>query len=323
MEYVVVGAGAIGGTVGARLARDGHRRAVLRRRRRARRRDQRARADDRGAGRAVHRRARRPSSPDDLPDGLGAVLLAVKSQHTGGALRGDRAAARAGRLRRLAPERHQRAADRRGRRARSGRSARSSTSAPTTSSRAGSSSAAAARSTSASSTAAPSERVDAARARPRRTRRRPATSSAILWAKEAYGAMLFATAVSDLSIADALAEPRYRALFVRLASEVLAAAPVAGRAVRRLRRRRPRRLDRAPRRVQPALGQDALGHLPRPRGAQADRPRRRSSPTSTGRSLRRTLELIREIEDGPPHLRGREPRAARRVRAAARSGRRG
>ena len=35
-----------------------------------------------------------------------------------------------------------------------------------------------------------------------------------LWAKEAYGAMLFATAVSDLSIADALAEPRYRALFV-------------------------------------------------------------------------------------------------------------
>jgi 2-dehydropantoate 2-reductase len=47
-----------------------------------------------------------------------------------------------------------------------------------------------------------------------------------LWAKEAYGAMLFATAVSDLSIADALAEPRYRAVFVELAREVLAAAPV-------------------------------------------------------------------------------------------------
>ena len=30
--------------------------------------------------------------------------------------------------------------------------------------------------------------------------------------------MLFATAVSDLSIADALAEPRYRRLFVRLAA---------------------------------------------------------------------------------------------------------
>jgi Asp-tRNA(Asn)/Glu-tRNA(Gln) amidotransferase A subunit family amidase len=47
-----------------------------------------------------------------------------------------------------------------------------------------------------------------------------------LWAKEAYGAMLFATAVSDLSIADALAEPRYRPVFVQLACEVLAAAPV-------------------------------------------------------------------------------------------------
>ena len=47
-----------------------------------------------------------------------------------------------------------------------------------------------------------------------------------LWAKEAYGAMLFATAVSDLSIADALAEPRYRGVFVQLAQEVLAAAPV-------------------------------------------------------------------------------------------------
>ncbi len=43
-----------------------------------------------------------------------------------------------------------------------------------------------------------------------------------LWAKEAYGAMLFATAVSDLSIADALAEPRYRPVYVQLAREVLA-----------------------------------------------------------------------------------------------------
>ena len=38
--------------------------------------------------------------------------------------------------------------------------------------------------------------------------------------------MLFATAVSDLSIADALAEPRYRPVYVQLAREVLAAAPV-------------------------------------------------------------------------------------------------
>ncbi len=47
-----------------------------------------------------------------------------------------------------------------------------------------------------------------------------------LWSKEAYGAMLFATAVSDLSIADALAEPRYRPLMLGLAREVLAQAPV-------------------------------------------------------------------------------------------------
>ena len=38
--------------------------------------------------------------------------------------------------------------------------------------------------------------------------------------------MLFATAVSDLPIADALAEPRYRRLFVRMAEEMLQEAPV-------------------------------------------------------------------------------------------------
>lgn len=47
-----------------------------------------------------------------------------------------------------------------------------------------------------------------------------------LWAKEAYGALLFATAVSDLSIADALADPRYRDLWLGLAREVLDQAPV-------------------------------------------------------------------------------------------------
>jgi Asp-tRNA(Asn)/Glu-tRNA(Gln) amidotransferase A subunit family amidase/ketopantoate reductase len=48
--------------------------------------------------------------------------------------------------------------------------------------------------------------------------------SGYLWAKEAYGAMLFATAVSDLSIADALADPGYRPLHLALAREVLAQA---------------------------------------------------------------------------------------------------
>jgi len=45
-----------------------------------------------------------------------------------------------------------------------------------------------------------------------------------LWGKEAYGAMLFATALTNESIADALAMPRYRDLYVALAREVLAVA---------------------------------------------------------------------------------------------------
>jgi Asp-tRNA(Asn)/Glu-tRNA(Gln) amidotransferase A subunit family amidase len=47
-----------------------------------------------------------------------------------------------------------------------------------------------------------------------------------LWAKEAYGAMLWAGAVSDLSIADSLEDPRYRPLMLAIAREVLDQAPV-------------------------------------------------------------------------------------------------
>ncbi len=47
-----------------------------------------------------------------------------------------------------------------------------------------------------------------------------------LWGKEAYGAMLYAGAVSDLSIADHLGDPRYRTLMKAIAAEVLAQAPV-------------------------------------------------------------------------------------------------
>jgi 2-dehydropantoate 2-reductase len=48
-----------------------------------------------------------------------------------------------------------------------------------------------------------------------------------LWGKEAYGAMLYAGAVSDLSIADSLEDPRYRTLMLAIAREVLAQSPVA------------------------------------------------------------------------------------------------
>lgn len=47
-----------------------------------------------------------------------------------------------------------------------------------------------------------------------------------LWGKEAYGAMLWAGAVSDLSIAETLRRPAYRPLMVSVAREVLAQAPV-------------------------------------------------------------------------------------------------
>ena len=49
-----------------------------------------------------------------------------------------------------------------------------------------------------------------------------------LWGKEAYGAMLFATALTNASIADALAMPAYRQLYNALAREILAVAAARG-----------------------------------------------------------------------------------------------
>jgi len=49
-----------------------------------------------------------------------------------------------------------------------------------------------------------------------------------LWGKEAYGAMLFATALTNESIADALAMPDYRGLYIALAREILGVAAARG-----------------------------------------------------------------------------------------------
>ncbi len=49
-----------------------------------------------------------------------------------------------------------------------------------------------------------------------------------LWGKEAYGAMLFATALTNDSIADGLARPEYRGLYLALAREILAVALARG-----------------------------------------------------------------------------------------------
>jgi len=49
-----------------------------------------------------------------------------------------------------------------------------------------------------------------------------------LWGKEAYGAMLFATALTNESIADALANAAYRDLYIALAREILAVGEARG-----------------------------------------------------------------------------------------------
>jgi 2-dehydropantoate 2-reductase len=49
-----------------------------------------------------------------------------------------------------------------------------------------------------------------------------------LWSKEAYGALLFATALTNESIADCLALRRYQELFISLAREVLRVAAAKG-----------------------------------------------------------------------------------------------
>jgi 2-dehydropantoate 2-reductase len=49
-----------------------------------------------------------------------------------------------------------------------------------------------------------------------------------LWSKLAYGALLFATALTNESIADCFALPKYRSLFIALAREVAAVATANG-----------------------------------------------------------------------------------------------
>src|SRR5438132_1993728 len=223
-EYIVVGAGAIGGTVGAHLVRRG--RSVLF-----------CDADAEHVA-AINERGLRIEGPieefavnapavrpDQLPDGLGAVLLAVKSQHTADAL--------AAVAPRLAPDGFV-------------VSLQNGINEPLISSAVGEARTVGAFVNFGADYLEPGRIFLGGRGAlyvgeldGRHTDRlerlvgdlpqAKETSNILgfLWAKEAYGAMLFATAVSDLAIADALAEPRYRTLFVRLAQEVLRVAPVA------------------------------------------------------------------------------------------------
>ena len=129
-----------------------------------------------------------------------------------------------------------------------------------------------------------------------------------LWGKEAYGAMLWAGAVSDLTIVEHLEDPRYRPVMIAIAREVLAQAPVQGRELRRLRPGRPRGVARPAGRVQPQQRQEVQRHLPRSRGAQAqDRDRR-----SAARHQRPHLQQGRQ--DHPRHRGGQAGQRAREPR---------
>jgi 2-dehydropantoate 2-reductase len=221
IDYVVMGAGAIGGTVGARLARDGHRVLFCD-----------ADPEHVAAMNAHGLTIEGPLEaftvpapavgPDALPDGLGVVLLAVKHQHTAAAM-----AAIAPRLRDDGCV----------------VSLQNGLNEPIIAAAVGEARTVGAFVNFGADYLGPgrihlagrgafevgeldgreSARVDAL-VRDLEWAHPTPNILGFLWAKEAYGAMLFATAVSDLSIADALAEPRYRLLFVRLAEEVLAGA---------------------------------------------------------------------------------------------------
>src|SRR3954451_9800731 len=220
MSYVVVGAGAIGGTVGGRLARAGH--DVL--------------LCDADAAHVAAINAdglrlegpleeftvpARAVSPDELPDGLDTVLLAVKAHHTPAALGA------------VAP-----------RLAAGGCvvSLQNGINEPAIAEAVGPERTVGAFVNFGADYLAPGRihyagrgtfvvgELDGRRSprveRLARDLGAQVTDNVLgyLWAKEAYGAMLFATAVSDLSIADALAKPRYRPLFLGLAREVLGEA---------------------------------------------------------------------------------------------------
>ena len=118
-----------------------------------------------------------------------------------------------------------------------------------------------------------------------------------LWGKMAYGAMLFGTAVSDLSIADALDEPAYRPLFTRLAQEALEAATATPEAFDGFD---PADLDGSLQRLVEFNRRSAKTHS----GIYRDLAVRRR-PTEVAMLdpidrplVRRTAELIHAIEDG-------------------------
>jgi 2-dehydropantoate 2-reductase len=294
LDYVVVGAGAIGGTVGAQLVRRG--RSVLF-----------CDADHEHVATLNERGLRiegpveefwveaRAVEPDELPGSLGAVLLAVKSQDTATAL--------AAVVPRLAPDGFV-------------VSLQNGVNEPLIASIVGEERTVGAFVNFGADYLEPGRiflggrgalyvgELDGRRSdRVERLlgdlpdARATANILGFLWAKEAYGAMLFATAVSDLPIADALAEPRYRSLFVQLAREVLAAAPVA---VEPFDGFEPDDLEGSVERLVEFNRRSAKTHSGIYRDLMVRRRKTEKAMLADvdGPLLRRTLELIGEIEEG-------------------------
>ncbi len=223
MRLTIVGAGAIGGTVGAYMARSGHEILLC--------------DTDRDHVEAINSIglriegpveefiARVPAvTPDGLPEQLGAVAVAVKSQHT--------AAAASGLVGRLGEDGYV-------------VSLQNGNNLPVLSDAVGAGrvvlglvnfgadvvgpgrilqgNAATVRIGEADGTVTP-RALELAAAIPYAE----VTDNIVgyLWGKEAYGAMLCAGAVSDLPIAESLEDPKWRSLMLAVAREVLGQAPV-------------------------------------------------------------------------------------------------
>jgi 2-dehydropantoate 2-reductase len=293
-DYVVVGAGAIGGTTGARLARAGHSVLLVD-----------ADADHvaaiRERGLSIEGPVERftvrvdAAMPDELPDELGAVLLAVKAQHTRTALEPV--------VPRLADDGFV-------------VSLQNGINEPLIASAVGERRTVGAFVNFGADWLAPGRIMVGNRAalyvgeldgshterlerllRDLPDARETSNILGFLWGKEAYGAMLFATAVSDLSIADALAEPRYRPVFVQLAREVLAAAPVP---IETFDGFDPDDLDGSIDRLVEFNRGSAKTHSGIYRDLMVRKRRTEKAILADldGPLLRRTLELIGEIEEG-------------------------
>ena len=142
-----------------------------------------------------------------------------------------------------------------------------------------------------------------------------------LWGKLAYGAMLFATALTNDSMTENFADPRRFVVFDTLGREVLAVAQARGvkpvgfkefdpqAFAPRRRRGAVTRRHRLARRLHEPHGQDAFRHLARPRGEKAqdgDRPPdRRHRFAWPGRGRRDARD--RQADRADPRHRGRTP----------------